>query len=183
MQMDRKPITPGVSEIKDTKSSAVVYVYKSTLNGRIVVEGYEGNRKNETFIRSFNDMTGVPVQVQVFFNTIRSKENKREGRFSNAHINVGTIFYTYSANHITAAYQVIETPGSASLVLRKIALKRIAPSSNVLGTSLVEPERDNFQGNAFVKRCYRDGTCIINDIEAQIWNHEAMPAYNSNCTA
>jgi hypothetical protein len=155
-RIEARYIPDGAKEIKDSESSAVVYVYQYEANTKFLAIGYNATRKNHDFHYYYATKEERDNKIQAFFDAARITEAEKERRTqarkttSNHQVEEGALFYEswgYDQTNINF-YQVVKALPK-SVYIREVASTVV---DDQVGQEFVVPVPDNFIGNRIIKR-------------------------------
>jgi len=166
-RIEARYIPDGAKEIKDSKSSAVVYVYQYDNKTykpscKFMVIGYSATRKNHEFHYYYTTEAERDNKIQSFFEVVRITEaekdrRKQERKNTPDHdIKQGELFYEswgYDQTNINF-YQVVKTLPK-SVYIREVASTVV---EDLASQELVAPVSDHFIGKEMIKRVNNVGT-------------------------
>ena len=161
-RIEARYIPDGAKEIKDSKSSAVVYVYQYEDNAKFFAIGYSATRKKCDFYIYYSTEAERDNKIQSFFEAVRMTEaekdrRKQERKNTPDHdIKQGELFYEswgYDQTNINF-YQVVKTLPK-SVYIREVASTVV---EDLASQELVAPVSDHFIGKEMIKRVNNVGT-------------------------
>ena len=161
-RIEARYIPDGAKEIKDSKSSAVVYVYQYDNMAKFFAIGYSATRKNHDFHYYYPTEADRNSKLESFFDAVRTTEAEKERRKQERKntpdhdIKQGELFYEswgYDQTNINF-YQVVKTLPK-SVYIREVASTVV---EDLASQELVEPVSDHFIGKEMIKRVNNVGT-------------------------
>jgi len=155
-RIEARYIPDGATAVKDSESSAVVYVYQYEDNAKFFAIGYNATRKNLDFHYYYATKEARDNKIQAFFDAARmteaEKERRKQARKTTAdhQVEEGALFYEswgYDQTNINF-YQVVKALPK-SVYIREVASTVV---EDLESQELVVPVPDNFIGKEMIKR-------------------------------
>ena len=155
-RIEARYIPDGATEIKDSESSAVVYMGEYEANTKFFAIGYNATRKNHDFHYYYATKEARDNKIQSFFDAARITEAEKERRnqarktTSDHQVEEGALFYEswgYDQTNINF-YQVVKALPK-SVYIREVASTVV---DEPIGQELVVPVPDAFIGKEMIKR-------------------------------
>jgi len=164
-------------EIKDDKSSAVVYVQDEDPSTKsFIIKGYQGKRDKADFYNRYSTLERMNNAIDVFFNTVRLREKtmadrKLERASKVRELLVGDILVASWGYDMTIVdcFQVVQLIGDNSVGVKPIGKEYVEWDD---WSGQVKPKRDDFTSNEITKYRVINGNSIkINSVaHARKWD-------------
>lgn len=152
-------------ELKDDKSSAVVYVQDENPSTKsFIIKGYQGKRDKADFYNKYSTLERMNNAIDIFFNNVRKREKtmadrKLERAAKTRELLVGDILVASWGYNMTIVdcFQVVQLIGDSSVGVKPIGKEYIEWDG---WAGQVKPKKDDFLSNEITKYRVIDGNSI-----------------------